>query len=149
MTEEKRKKLTSLFWEFFRYTLVGGAAFLADSGTLFVFREFLLTGESFIELFLSTAAGFAVGLAANYILSLTFVFRKSDNRGSGRTVLGFVVFAIIGVIGLGLTELIMYLGTQVLLIGYMIVKVGAAAIVMVWNYAARKLLIFDRKGKQK
>lgn len=147
MTEEKRKKLTALFWEFFRYALVGGLAFLVDWGTLFLFREFLLTGESFWELFFSTAAGFVTGLATNYILSLVFVFRKSENKGNGKTVLGFVVFTVIGIIGLGLTELIMYLGTEIMHISYMIVKIAAAAIVLVWNYAGRKLLIFDRKGK--
>lgn len=45
MTEEKRRKLLSLFWEFFRYAVVGGIAFLADYGTLFLFQELILTEE--------------------------------------------------------------------------------------------------------
>lgn len=147
MTEEKRKKLINLFREFFRYALVGGFSFPVDWGTLFLFREFVLSGDSFWELFFSTAAGFVTGLATNYVLSLVFVFKKSENRGNGKTVLGFVIFALIGIIGLGLTELIMYLGTELLHISYMIVKIAAAAIVLVWNYAGRKLLIFDRKEK--
>lgn len=147
MTKEKRDKLTALFWEFFRYALVGGIAFLADYGTLFLFQEAILTGDTPWELFASTAAGFVVGLAVNYILSLTFVFRKKGNRGSGKSLGAFMIFAVVGVIGLGLTELIMYLGTELLHISYLIVKIIAAAIVLVWNYAGRKLLIFDRKGK--
>lgn len=137
MTEEKRRKLLSLFWEFFRYAVVGGIAFLADYGTLFLFQE----------LFISTAAGFIVGLIVNYVLSLTFVFRRKDNRGSGKSVAAFLIFTVVGVIGLGLTELIMYLGTELLHISYLIVKIAAAAIVLVWNYVGRKVLIFDRKGK--
>lgn len=147
MTEEKRRKLISLFWEFFRYAVVGGIAFLADYGTLFLFQELILTGRTPWELFVSTAAGFIVGLAVNYILSLTFVFRKKDNSGSGKSVAAFLIFAVVGLIGLGLTELIMYLGTEMLHISYLIVKIAAAAIVLVWNYAGRKLLIFNRKGK--
>ena len=143
MTEEKRRKLLSLFWEFFRYAVVGGIAFLADYGTLFLF----LTGETPWELFISTAAGFIVGLIVNYVLSLTFVFRRKDNRGSGKSVAAFLIFTVVGVIGLGLTELIMYLGTELLHISYLIVKIAAAAIVLVWNYVGRKVLIFDRKGK--
>ena len=135
MTEEKRRKLLSLFWEFFRYAVVGGIAFLADYGTLFLFQELILT-----------AAGFIVGLIVNYVLSLTFVFRRKDNRGSGKSVAAFLIFTVVGVIGLGLTELIMYLGTELLHISYLIVKI-AAAIVLVWNYVGRKVLIFDRKGK--
>lgn len=137
MTEEKRRKLLSLFWEFFRYAVVGGIAFLADYGTLFLFQE----------LFISTAAGFIVGLIVNYVLSLTFVFRRKDNCGSGKSVAAFLIFTVVGVIGLGLTELIMYLGTELLHISYLIVKIAAAAIVLVWNYVGRKVLIFDRKGK--
>ena len=147
MTKEKREKLIRLFWEFFRYAIVGGIAFLADYGTLFLFQEVILTGGTSWELFVSTAAAFVVGLAVNYILSLTFVFRKKDNRGSGRSFGAFLIFTVVGIIGLGLTELIMYLGTELLHISYLIVKIIAAAIVLVWNYAGRKLLIFDRKGK--
>ena len=82
----------------------------------------------------------------NYVLSLTFVFRRKDNCGSGKSVAAFLIFTVVGVIGLGLTELIMYLGTELLHISYLIVKI-AAAIVLVWNYVGRKVLIFDRKGK--
>ena len=143
MTEEKRRKLLSLFWEFFRYAVVGGIAFLADYGTLFLFQELILTGGTPWELFISTAAGFIVGLIVNYVLSLTFVFRRKDNRGSGKSVAAFLIFTVVGVIGLGLTEL----GTELLHISYLIVKIAAAAIVLVWNYVGRKVLIFDRKGK--
>ncbi len=149
MNKERQQKLISLFWEFFRYALVGGLAFLVDYGTLFLFRELILTGESYWELFFSTAAGFVTGLVTNYVLSLLFVFRRSENSGNGKTVLGFIVFTVIGIIGLGLTELIMYLGTELMHISYMIVKIAAAAIVLVWNYAGRKLLIFDRKERSK
>ena len=101
MTEEKRRKLLSLFWEFFRYAVVGGIAFLADYGTLFLFQELILTGGTPWELFISTAAGFIVGLIVNYVLSLTFVFRRKDNRGSGKSVAAFLIFTVVGVIGLG------------------------------------------------
>ncbi len=147
MTEEKKEKLLRLFWEFFRYALVGGIAFLVDYGTLILFRELILTGGSSWELMLSAAAGFVTGLVTNYVLSLVFVFRKTENSGNGKSLSAFIIFTVIGIIGLGLTELIMYLGTELLHISYLIVKIAAAAIVLVWNYVGRKLLIFNKKGK--
>lgn len=147
MTEEKKEKLLRLFWEFFRYALVGGIAFLVDYGTLILFRELILTGGSSWELMLSAAAGFVTGLVTNYVLSLVFVFRKTENSGNGKSLSAFIIFTVIGLIGLGLTELIMYLGTDLLHISYLIVKIAAAAIVLVWNYVGRKLLIFNKKGK--
>lgn len=147
MTEEKKAKLLRLFWEFFRYALVGGIAFLVDYGTLILFRELILTGETSWELMLSSAAGFVTGLVTNYVLSLVFVFRKTENSGNGKSLSAFIIFTVIGLIGLGLTELIMYLGTELLHISYLFVKIAVAAIVLVWNYVGRKLLIFDKKGK--
>lgn len=147
MNKEKEKKLISLFWEFFRYVLVGGLAFLVDYGTLILFKQVILTGGSPWELFISTAAGFITGLITNYILSLVFVFKKTENSGNGKSVKAFIIFTVIGIIGLGLTELIMYIGTELLKISYLIVKIIAAAIVLIWNYIGRKILIFDKKEK--
>ena len=35
------EKYQKLFWEFFRYAIVCGIAFVADWGTLFIFQEFV------------------------------------------------------------------------------------------------------------
>jgi len=55
----------------------------------------------------------------------------------------FVVFAVIGVIGLLLTEAGMEFGVR--WVGqsyYMVVKIFVAGVVLIWNYVARKILIF-------
>ncbi|MGN0675781.1 MAG: GtrA family protein [Oscillospiraceae bacterium] len=147
MNKQIVDKYISLFWEFFRYAIVGGIAFLADSGTLFVFQEFLLKGETKPELFISTAMGFLVGLVVNYILSVIFVFRKSDNSNSGKSVKAFITFAVIGIIGLGLTELGMYAGVYLLNWHYLITKIIVAALVLIWNYCGRKIFVFGRKDR--
>ncbi len=145
MDRQKFEKYRKLFWEFFRYAIVGGIAFLSDAVTLALFREFILKGGTKTELFLSTAAGFIAGLAVNYILSLIFVFRQSENKSSGKSVGAFIVFAVVGVIGLGLTELGMYAGVYILKMHYLITKVIVAALVLVWNYAGRKIFVFNKK----
>lgn len=140
-------KFKKLLYEFMRYVLVGGLAFLADSGTLFLFREFIFPVKGQAELFISAALGFIVGLIINYILSVVFVFKASDNRHNGKTILDFIIFLIIGLIGLGLTELGLYTGVYVLSLHYMFVKILVAGIVLVWNYTARKIFVFERKNK--
>lgn len=138
------KKLLNivLIKEFLRYAIVGGISFLADFGTLTLFEEvFFAEGEKW-QIFISTAAGFIVGLAVNYILSLMFVFRAEDNRNSGKSVGAFLIFALVGVIGLGITEGLMHLGVNILHFHYMLTKIAAAGIVLVWNYLGRKILIF-------
>ena len=48
---------------------------------------------------------------------------------------------ILSVMGLGINQLTMYLMTTVASIYYMISKLIATAIVMVWNFVTRKLFI--------
>lgn len=146
------KKLLSiaLIKEFLRYVVVGGISFLADFGTLTLFEEVFLTGGEKWQIFVSTAAGFIVGLAVNYILSLVFVFRAEDNKNSGKSVGAFLIFALVGIIGLGITEGLMHLGVNMLHFHYMLTKIVAAGIVLVWNYLGRKILIFKgKKGDEK
>lgn len=144
MDKQMIDKYFKLFKEFFRYAIVGGIAFLADSGTLFLFKEFIFKGDSKPELFASTAAGFIAGLIVNYILSVVFVFKKSENSSSGKSAKAFIVFTAIGVIGLGLTELGMYTGVYLLKWHYLITKVITAALVLVWNYCGRKIFVFNK-----
>lgn len=135
----------SVIKEFLRYAVVGGISFLADFGTLTLFEELIFRQQTDWQIFISTAAGFIAGLIINYILSLIFVFRAKDNRNSGKSVGDFLIFTLVGVIGLGITEGLMHLGVNVLGFHYMITKIVTAGIVLVWNYLGRKILIFGRK----
>ena len=128
--------------EFFRYLLVGGSAFVVDFGVLYLTKTFLFCGIGITGVYIATALGFTAGLVYNYILSMIFVFKRAKEKTQGKTVRAFLVFSLIGVIGLGITELGMYLGVQLLDFHYLIVKVVMAAIVLMWNYLARKFLIF-------
>ncbi len=145
-----KKYLTPLLIkEFLRYAVVGGIAFLADFGTLTLFEELILKSRDSGTIFVSTAAGFVVGIAVNYILSLAFVFRAEDNKNSGKSIAAFAAFLIIGLVGLGITEILMHLGVNVLHFNYMIVKIVTAAIVLVWNYLGRKIFVFNKGGTGK
>ena len=115
----------SVIKEFMRYAVVGGISFLADFGTLTLFEELIFRQQTDRQIFISTAAGFIVGLVINYILSLIFVFRSKDNKG------------------------LMHLGVNVLGFHYMITKIVTAGIVLIWNYLGRKILIFNRSKGEK
>ncbi|HEX8986075.1 MAG TPA: GtrA family protein, partial [Bryobacteraceae bacterium] len=91
---ERSGRLNALRSEFLRYIVVGGLAFLVDAGTLF-----LLTALAHVPYLVSAAAGFLLGLVANYVLSRRWVFR---NRTLSSTAVEFTVFTLIGLVGLGL-----------------------------------------------
>ena len=130
---------------FLRYVVVGGLAFLADFGMLVLIQELFLRQFAW-GVYIATVFGFVVGLVVNYFLSLWFVFTQRKDKGKGRSVGAFLVFAVIGLLGLLWTELGMWIGIEVFSWNYMVVKILVTGAVLVWNYLGRKLLIFNSKG---
>ncbi|MDR3158228.1 MAG: GtrA family protein [Zoogloeaceae bacterium] len=134
-----------LLLEFSRYALVGGGAFLVDVSVLELTLRYIFSDLAInTGILLATASGFIAGLICNYIFSCIFVFQKIDAKAKQHKTRSFILFAIIGVIGLGLTELLMYIGIHHL-IGpdwYLAIKIFTAGVVLLWNYLARKILIF-------
>ena len=144
----KEDKLQVLVGEFLRYAIVGAVAFLADFGVLVFTQEYFFKDFG-RGVYIATVLGFVVGLAVNYFLSLWFVFTQKKDRGKGRSFGAFLVFGIIGLFGLGWTELGMWIGVGILEWNYMIVKEPVTVAVLIWNYLGRKLLIFNSKEEQK
>ncbi len=120
------------FIQFFRYVFVGGAAFLVDAGILFLLERL---GLNYL---VATIFAFIAGLVANYTMSKFLVFQKSTINGK----LEFIFYGIIGLLGLGLTELFMYLFTDILGLYFMLSKIIVAVIVLIWNFLARKLILY-------
>ena len=127
---------TNLWLQLLRYGFVGGVAFVADYGSLY-----LLTEVAHFHYLTSAAVAFVIGLTVNYLLSISWVFKKERVT---KPWIEFVVFATIGIIGLGLNEGIMYLFTECLQVHYMLSKLISTGVVFFWNFFARKLLLFTK-----
>ena len=134
-------KTNNTFLQLFRYTFVGGIAFLADFGTLFALTEFLN-----IHYLISAAIAFILGLTVNYFLSVKWVF---NIRTVNNKLLEFWLFALIGIIGLGLNELFIWIFTDLLSIYYLLSKIITTAIVYFWNFLARKFFLFNKQNSDK
>jgi len=120
--------------QFFRYTLVGGLAFICDFGTLY-----LLTDWAGLHYLRSAAVAFCLGLTINYALSRIWVF---DRRTLSNSALEFGLFAAIGLVGLALNEAGMWLLKEVAGLHYLVAKLGVTVLVFLWNFFARKLALF-------
>lgn len=127
------------FLEFFRYILVGGSAFLVDIGIMYLFKEYIFQGR---YLYLAVFIGYTAGLIYNFFFSCKFVFEDGFAKIKNKEISSFIIFTIIGIIGLILTELFMKLFVDVIGIYYVISKILTGALVMFWNYIARKVIIF-------
>ena len=124
--------------QFFRYIPVGGFSFIADALVL------RLCEHGFgLDYRLAAAIGFLFGVTVNYILSGLLSFAGKKAR-VGKTA-ELIIFLTISLIGLGLTELLMIFFTECVGLHYMLSKVIAAALVLIWNYLAKKVL-YKQKG---
>ncbi|MFT8341816.1 MAG: GtrA family protein [Clostridium beijerinckii] len=132
----------AILQEFIRYVFIGGTAFFIDILILYFFKTRIFFKLGSIGIYISTALGFMSGLIFNYIFSITFVFKTAKEQNKGKNIFSFLLFWVIGVIGLFLTEAGMYAGVEVLNVNYLLTKVIVATLVLLWNYVARKVLIF-------
>ncbi|MBR6533838.1 MAG: GtrA family protein [Clostridia bacterium] len=125
--------MSKLFQQIIRFSIVGFICTVIDFALLYILKEFLD-----INVYLSTAIAFTVSVIVNYILSVLFVFDVDKSKNQSK---GFILFVVFSVIGLILTEGIMHVGTQWLEFNYLIIKIFATLMVMVFNFVTRKLFL--------
>ncbi|WP_374434971.1 GtrA family protein [Inhella sp.] len=121
--------------EFVRYGSASALALAVDVGLLFLLSRLGLA------LTWAAAAGFMFGLVVVYFLSIRWAFsqrRVRDHRAE------FLVFLIIGLAGLLLTEVLLNCLTPALSLG--LAKAFTTCLVFVFNFSLRKLLLFTRKN---
>ena len=116
--------------QFLRYFFVGGVAAIVNIGMLYIFTEVF-----HIYYVISNILAFTLGLIVNYLLSKKLVFQ--DNVVDKRKE--FIIYALIGVLGLGLDTLLVLILSDKLKIYYMLSKIISTIIVFVWNFMARKI----------
>lgn len=121
-----------------KFGVVGGIAFIIDYICLIISKE--IFGLSVL---LSAAIAFIISVIFNYILSIKWVFNVNKEIDQKKN---FIIFIVLSIIGLILTEIIMWFGTDIIKISYLIVKIFATAIVMVFNFITRKIFLERNRG---
>lgn len=129
--------MKKLITQILKFGVVGFLCFFIDYGIMVALVELVGIGE-----LIASGCSFTVSVIVNYILSITVVF---DADKEANKAAQFVIFLILSVIGLGINQLIMWKGTgwlgQYMDRAYMVVKIFATAVVMVYNFITRKIFI--------
>lgn len=134
--------------QFLRYAIVGGAATVVD-----VAVYTLLSNRFHINPIQSNTVSFTFGLLVNYFMSRSWVFQRQNHNFAK----DFLLFAIIGVLGLLLSNLILYLLINKNILSLILrtvyqgsdefikftAKLIAVFIVLFWNFIARKKIVFN------
>lgn len=117
-----------------KFGIVGVVATVVDYALLM-----LLSQVVGLDAVVSAGISYCVSLVLNYLLSMRYVFSHRENLSRSRE---FVTFVVLSLIGFGLNELVMWLGTRALGttgLAVTVTKAIATAIVMVWNFVSRKV----------
>ena len=131
--------MLKLINQLFKFGIVGVLCFIIDYGVMILLTE--MVGLSYL---ISCGISFTVSVIVNYLFSMRYVFCSIDDLNK---VNEFIIFVVLSVIGLGLTELLMWIGVEQFGIFYMASKIVVTGIVMIYNFVTRKLLLEKKEGE--
>lgn len=130
--------LQKLAKQFLKFSVVGVIATLIDFGIMI-----FLTEAFGMNPVISAGISFCTSTVFNYLASMRFVFSHREELSRRNE---FIIFVLLSLIGLGINQLVMYIGTSSF--GeqtYIAVKIVATAIVMLWNFCSRKVCLDANK----
>lgn len=132
--------MRTVWSQIIRFGIVGVIATAIDYGLMVVLTE--LAGLPYL---LSCTISFTTSVIVNYILSVRFVFAATTKTTKATEI---TIFILLSAVGLGINQAIMWFAVEQLGISYLIAKIGATVIVMVYNFISRKLFL-ERKSHAK
>lgn len=127
------EKTENLFVQIFKFVIVGGIATIIDWIVYYVLYNY-----AHLDPLIANILSFSVSVIYNYIASVKWVFDVKKDKNKVRMLVEFLIFSIIGLV---ITEILLWLGINKLGMNAMLVKIIATAIVMVFNFITRKLFL--------
>ena len=128
-----KPKTKKLLIQIFKFTIVGGIATIIDFVFLYIFREFC-----HFPVLVSNTLSFCISVIYNYIASVKWVFDVNKEKDAKKQ---FVVFIVFSVFGLILNNVIMWITVDFLSIYYLLAKIIATIVVMIFNFVTRKIFL--------
>lgn len=125
--------MNALLTQIAKFGIVGVIATIIDFGVMNLLHYGLR-----LDILFANTAGFVVSLMFNYAASMKFVFEHRDGMSKCRE---FAIFVILSVIGLLLNDGIVLSLNKGIGLEANMAKVAATALVMVYNFVSRKILL--------
>ena len=130
-----KDKPRNMVIQMMRYSISGAIAFSIDIALLFIMTEY-----AGINYLIAAIIAFTLGMIIVYLLSISWVFPNRSFKNRHKEIW---IFLIIGFIGLGLNEVIIWSFTEFVNFHYMISKMISTVIVYFWNFFNRKYILFN------
>ena len=128
MKKIKELVKNKLLVQIIKFVIVGGIATIIDWVIYYILYNYFN-----MEPLLANIISYAISTVYNYLASVKYVFDvKERNKKT------FIIFITFSLIGLGLSELLLYMMINKLMLNKMISKILSTIIVMIFNFTTRK-----------
>ena len=122
-----------LLWKFLKFCIVGSSGMIMDFGTTWLLKE-----KVKINKYLANSAGFILAATSNYLFNRFWTFQSTDAHVGKE----YISFVLISFIGLGITNLVIYVLTEKLKLNFYMSKLFAIGTVTIWNFSMNYLITF-------
>ncbi|NNC98730.1 MAG: GtrA family protein [Gammaproteobacteria bacterium] len=122
------------FTKAIRYGACSAAALVVDVGLMTLLIE--IAGMPYLY---AAAIGFTAGCTVAYVASTRFVFENRNTHSESTTA---ILFVLVGIGGLLLNQLVLYVGVDLLAVHYLLAKFVSAGLVFWFNFLVRGSLVF-------
>ena len=117
-----------------RYTVMSAFMLCLDIAILWILVQYFSW-----PYLLAATLSFSAGILVGYFVSVKAVFKY---RRLKIQPLEFASFVDVGIVGLAINAAAMFFGVGYFGVHYLAVKCGAASLTFLWNFAARRQLLF-------
>ncbi len=130
--------MKSVMGEFLRYGLASAVAFSVDA-----VRLWLLVASGTMHYLAAATLAFCTGALVAYALSVRLVFthRRVQSRAAELNL-----FVLIGLLGLGINNLVIWLGVEFAGAAPVAAKFAASAVTLTLNFTLRRLALFTPRS---
>lgn len=130
----QRKSSAVTSTELSRYFVASLFALVVDVGLLILLAQVFAMPYLVANVF-----AFISGSIVAYLVSTRWVF---ENRRLDNKALEYLIFVFIGVLGLGVNEATLWMGTEILFWSLLPAKLLAAGFSFLFNFVVRKIMLF-------
>jgi putative flippase GtrA len=120
--------------QFMRFAFIGATCFALEMSLYISLKHAL--GEGYV--YVINIFAISMALLLNYLVSRVWVFET----GRHKLHTEFLAFMAVGVIAIGLSTLILWLGIRYAHLDSITAKVVAVVIVLSWNFFMKKFFVF-------
>lgn len=128
----------AVYGQFIKFAAAGGFCALVEMVILISLKNIYQT-EEVNSLLIFNGIAYGIAVVINYLISKAWVFESGKySRG-----VEFMVFCAVALVGFGVNQLVFYASLITLSTEwYKVAKIIAIAMVVIWNFFAKKYLVF-------